>query len=57
MRQQRIEEREQALAELEQRLNRKESEVAGYVSQVQAELDRKEQDWWQKQLGKPPEAA
>jgi len=27
-----------------------------YVTQVQSEFDRREADWWSKQLGKPLEA-
>jgi hypothetical protein len=46
-----VEAREQALAELEQRLAQKEREVAAYVGQVQEDLDRRESEWWQKQLG------
>ena len=39
------------LAELEERLRKQEAELATYVAQAQTEIQRRESEWWQKQLG------
>jgi hypothetical protein len=44
---------ERDLAEREARLAKKEEDLAAYVGQLQNEFDRRETDWWEKQLGKP----
>jgi hypothetical protein len=46
-----LEEREHALAELEARLANQERELAAYVAKAQTEIQRRESEWWQKQLG------
>ena len=46
-----LEEREEALAELEERLANQERELAAYVAKAQTEIQRRESEWWQKQLG------
>ena len=46
-----LEEREQALADLEERLANQERELAAYVAKAQTEIQRRESEWWQKQLG------
>ena len=43
------------LAELEERLGKQETELAAYVAQAQTELQRRESEWWQKQLGSDAE--
>ena len=52
----RLEHREKALSELEERLERKQRDVASYLDSVQEEIDRRESDWWEKQLGSRPES-
>jgi chromosome segregation ATPase len=49
-----LDRREHALEELERRLDKKESQVAAYVGQVQAKLDKGDAEWWDKQLGSGP---
>ena len=49
------EQREQVLAELEERLRKQEAELATYVAQAQTEIQRRESEWWQKQLGNDAE--
>ena len=39
------------LAELEERLANQERELAAYVAKAQTEIQRRESEWWQKQLG------
>ncbi len=46
-----LEQREQVLAALEERLRKQEAELATYVAQAQSEIQRRESEWWQKQLG------
>ena len=46
-----LEEREEVLAELEERLANQERELAAYVANAQTEIQRRESEWWQKQLG------
>ena len=46
-----LETREKALAELEEKLGSKESQLAAYVAQAQGALQRRESEWWDKQLG------
>jgi hypothetical protein len=52
-----LEQRERTVGELELRLGKKESDLAQYVGQLQNEMDRRESDWWEKQLGKPVAAS
>jgi chromosome segregation ATPase len=52
-----LEAREQAVAELEEKLGAKENQLANYVAQAQGALQRRESEWWDKQLGSDdPEA-
>jgi hypothetical protein len=51
LREDRLEHRENDLAQLEERLRRKERELAGYVGQLQDELVRREAEWWEKLAG------
>jgi uncharacterized coiled-coil protein SlyX len=46
-----LDEREETLAELEERLAKQERELAAYVANAQTEIQRRESEWWQKQLG------
>ena len=50
-----LEAREQALAKLEEKLGAKEKQLATYVAQAQGALQRRESDWWNKQLGRDEE--
>jgi hypothetical protein len=43
------------LAELEERLKKQETELAAYVAKAQTEIQRRESEWWQKQLGNDAE--
>ena len=52
-----LEQRERTIGDLELRLGKKETDLAQYVGQLQAEMERRETDWWEKQLGKPVAAA
>jgi len=60
VREQRLEQREKAGAELEAQLSTRESDLSMYVAQLQENFDRRETEWWSKQLGKdagqPPAA-
>jgi chromosome segregation ATPase len=47
-----LEAREKALAELEEKLGTKENQLAAYVAQAQGALQRRESEWWNKQLGR-----
>ena len=47
-----VEQREKAGAELEAALSTRESDLSMYVSQLQDNFDRRESEWWSKQLGK-----
>ena len=40
-------------SEREEKLSRREGDLSTYVSQAQDELERREQEWWAKQLGTP----
>jgi chromosome segregation ATPase len=51
-----LETREQALASLEEKLGSKESQLAAYVAQAQGALQRRESEWWNKQLGRDDDA-
>ena len=51
-----LEVREKALAELEEKLGTKETQLAAYVAQAQGALQRRESEWWNKQLGNDDEA-
>jgi chromosome segregation ATPase len=46
-----LETREQAVAELEEKLGAKEDQLATYVAQAQGALQRRESEWWNKQIG------
>ena len=48
--------REEAVASTEERLAKKERDLSQYVGQVQAQLERRDADWWEKQLGERPAA-
>ena len=41
------------VVELEVRLGKKESDLSEYVGQLQNQMERRESDWWEKQLGQP----
>ena len=60
VREQRLEQREKAGAELESVLSSRESDLSMYVAQLQENFDRREAEWWSKQLGgkaeQPPAA-
>ncbi len=45
-----LEAREAAVVELEEKLGAKESQLANYVAQAQGALQRRESEWWSKQL-------
>ena len=47
-----LEGREKAVAELEEKLGAKENQLAAYVAQAQGALQRRESEWWDKQLGR-----
>jgi hypothetical protein len=47
-----LEHRESVLAELEEKLGSKETQLAAYVAQAQSALQRREADWWDKQVGR-----
>ena len=51
-----LELREAALAELEEKLGSKETQLAAYVAQAQSALQRRESEWWDKQLGSDEDA-
>jgi hypothetical protein len=51
-----LENRESALAELEEKLGSKETQLAAYVAQAQGALQRRESEWWDKQLGNNDDA-
>jgi hypothetical protein len=54
-----LERREKLVADLENKLGRKEADLAAYVGQLQAKVEAVgggDADWWAKQLGKPLEA-
>ena len=51
VREQRLEQREKAGAELEAHLSTRESDLSMYVAQLQENFDRREAEWWSKQLG------
>ena len=58
LREDKLEEREQAVAALEARLGRKEKDLAFYVGQLQGKVESPDDaDWWQKQLGASKPAA
>ena len=57
IREEKLEKREAAAASLEEKLRRREGDLSTYVAQAQDELERREQEWWAKQLGTPLEAA
>ena len=50
---QKLERREAAVAEREEKLTRREGDLGSYVAQVQEEMGRRESEWWGKQLGEP----
>ena len=39
--------------DFELRLGRKESDLAVYVGELQEQMEQREADWWEKQLGHP----
>jgi hypothetical protein len=58
IREQKLEKREAAVAEREEKLRRREGDLGAYVAQVQDDFDRRDAEWWAKQLGdKPLQAA
>jgi hypothetical protein len=57
IREQRLETREAEAAEREEKLQRREDDLGDYVGQVQSDFDRRDRDWWSKQLGEPVKAA
>src|SRR5919204_2871039 len=46
-----------ALEERERKLAKQERELAAYVAKAQTEIQRRESEWWQKQLGSDAEAS
>jgi hypothetical protein len=57
VREQRLEQREKAGAELEASLSSRESDLSVYIAQLQENFDRRESEWWSKQLGNDAPAA
>jgi hypothetical protein len=58
IREQKLEKREAVVAEREEKLRRREGDLGAYVAQVQDDFDRRDAEWWAKQLGdKPLQAA
>ena len=55
VREQRLEAREKEGTELAEQLKSREGALSVYVAQLQEEFDRRESDWWAKQLGKEPQ--
>ena len=39
------------------RLGKRESDLARYVGELQVQMEERESDWWEKQLGHPVAAA
>jgi hypothetical protein len=54
IREQKLEVREAAVADREEKLRRREGDLSNYVAQVQDDFDRRDQEWWSKQLGEKP---
>ena len=52
----RLEERENAHAELQEQLTQRAAQLAAAVEQLQEEFDRRESEWWAKQPGREPQA-
>jgi chromosome segregation ATPase len=48
-----LEQREERVAELEDRRGKNESDLGQCVGQLQTQTDWNESDWWEKQLGRP----
>ena len=58
IREDKLDKREAAVAEREEKLRRREGDLGAYVAQVQDDFDRRDAEWWAKQLGdKPLQAA
>ena len=58
IREDKLDAREAAVAEREEKLRRREGDLGAYVAQVQDDFDRRDTEWWAKQLGdKPLQAA
>jgi hypothetical protein len=51
-----LEERERTHAELQEELAARDRQLSAAVEQLQDEFDRRESEWWAKQLGKQPQA-
>ena len=51
IREEKLEKREAAVAEREEKLRRREGDLGAYVAQVQDDFDRRDAEWWAKQLG------
>jgi hypothetical protein len=49
LREDKLEQREQAVAALEERLAKKESDFAAYVRELQAKFKRREAEWWSRE--------
>ncbi|HET7856576.1 MAG TPA: hypothetical protein VFL41_08980, partial [Gaiellaceae bacterium] len=52
LRLEKLEHREAVLAELEEKLGSKETQLAAYVAQAQSALQRREADWFDKQTSR-----
>jgi hypothetical protein len=52
-----LEERERIAAELQEEMTSRDRQLKSAVEQMQDEFDRREAEWWAKQLGKQPERA
>jgi hypothetical protein len=51
IREQKLEAREANVADREEKLRRREGDLSSFVAQVQDDFDRRDSEWWAKQLG------
>ena len=55
LREVKLEQREKIVSDLELRLAKRETDLAQYVGELQIQMEERESDWWEKQLGRPVE--
>ena len=53
LREVKLEQREKIVCDLELRLGKRETDLAQYVGELQIQMEERESDWWEKQLGRP----
>jgi hypothetical protein len=53
LREVKLEQREKVVSDLELRLAKRETDLAHYVGELQIQMEERESDWWEKQLGRP----